>query len=198
MAERFMKTVVTPAVQAAQDHYFGRHFVINDAPERDPLTDDEIAFIRARDSFYMGSITENGWPYVQHRGGPPGFLRVISPTQLAFADFKGNRQMLSTGNLTANDRVALFFMDYPGRQRLKILGHARIEDAREHPELVKQFAEPETQDIVERIVFIDVLSFDWNCPKYITPRYTAAEVEKIVAPLKDRIAALEAQLKAKK
>lgn len=197
MAERFMKTVLTPAVQAAQDHYFGRHFVINDAPERDPLTDEEIAFIRARDSFYMASITENGWPYLQHRGGPPGFLSVISPTQLAFADFKGNRQLLSTGNLTANDRVALFFMDYPHRERLKILDHARIEDAREHPELVQQFASPETQDIVERIVFIDALSYDWNCPKYITPRYTTAEVEKIVVPLKERIAELEAQLKKK-
>ena len=133
--------------------------------------------------------------YVQHRGGQPGFLRVVSPAQLRFADYKGNRQLLSTGNLAANDRVALFLMDYPRRERLKILGHARIEDARRHPELVAQLAEPEAHGMVERLFFIDVLAFDWNCPKYITPRYTAADVESAVAPLKQRIAELEAQLK---
>jgi predicted pyridoxine 5'-phosphate oxidase superfamily flavin-nucleotide-binding protein len=143
----------------------------------------------------MATITENGWPYIQYRGGPRGFLRVVSPTQLAFADYRGNRQMLSTGNLAANDRVALFLMDYPRRERLKILGHARIEDARQHPELVAQLGEPEVQRIVERLFFIEIISFDWNCPKYITPRYTAAEVEKAVEPLRQRIAELEAQLK---
>lgn len=192
-----MQTVLTPSVQAAQQHYFGRRTVVTDAPERDPLTDEERIFIEARDTFYMATISEHGWPYVQHRGGAPGFLRVLSPTQLAFADYKGNRQMLSTGNLATNDRVALFLMDYPRRERLKILGHARVEDARQHPELVAQLAEREARGIVERLFFIDVLSFDWNCPKYITPRFTAAEVEVAVAPLKQRIAELEAQLKAR-
>ena len=192
-----MQTVLTPSVQAAQQHYFGRCVTITDAPERDALTDEERLFIEARDSFYMATISENGWPYMQHRGGAPGFLRVVSPTQLAFADYKGNRQMLSTGNLAANDRVALFLMDYPRRERLKILGHARVEDARQHPELVAQLAEPEARGIVERLFFIDVLSFDWNCPKYITPRFTTDEVEVAVAPLKQRIAELEAQLKMK-
>ena len=196
MAERFMQTVLTPSVLAAQDHYFGRHAVVDSAPGRDPLTAEERAFIEARDSFYMATVTEGGWPYVQHRGGTPGFLRVVSPTQLAFADYKGNRQMLSTGNLAANDRVALFLMDYPRRERLKILGHARVEDARQHPELVAQFAEPAARGLVERLFLIDVLSFDWNCPKYIIPRYTAAEVEAAVPPLKRRIAELEAQLKS--
>ena len=190
-----MKTVLTPSVLDAQEHYYGRRASIGSAPERDPFTEDEHAFIEARDSFYMATITESGWPYIQHRGGPRGFLKVVSPTQLAFADFTGNRQMLSTGNLAANDRVALFLMDYPRRERLKILGHARIEDARQHPELVAQFAEPEVHRIVERLFFIEVISFDWNCPKYITPRYTAAEVEKAVEPLRQRIAELEAQLK---
>jgi predicted pyridoxine 5'-phosphate oxidase superfamily flavin-nucleotide-binding protein len=134
---------------------------------------------------------------MQHRGGRPGLLRVVSPTQLAFADYKGNRQMLSTGNLATNDRLCLFFMDYPQRTRLKILGRARVLDAREHPELVAQFAEPEARGIVERMFFIEVVSYDWNCPKYITPRYTAAEVEEAVAPLRTRIAELEAQLEAR-
>ena len=193
-----MQTVLTPAVLAAQEHYYGRRATLGPAPERDPLTDEERIFIEARDSFYMATITESGWPYVQHRGGQPGFLRVVSPTQLAFADYKGNRQLLSTGNLATNDRVALFLMDYPQRTRLKILGHARVEDARQHPELVAQLAEPAARGIVERLFLLEVASFDWNCPKYITPRFTAAELEVAVAPLKQRIAELEAQLKTRK
>jgi predicted pyridoxine 5'-phosphate oxidase superfamily flavin-nucleotide-binding protein len=195
MAERFMQNVLTPSVLAAQEHYYGRRASIGSAPERDPLTEEERTFIEARDSFYMATITETGWPYIQHRGGHRGFLRVVSPTQLAFADYKGNRQMLSTGNLAANDRVALFLMDYPRRERLKILGHARVEDARQHAGLVAKLAEPEVHRLVERLFFIEVISFDWNCPKYITPRYTAAEVENAVEPLRQRIAELEAQLK---
>jgi len=197
MAEKYLEIVVTPAVARAQELYFGRSINVSDAPERDPLTADEQSFIAARDSFYMATITETGWPYVQHRGGKSGFLRVINPSTLAFADYKGNRQLISTGNLTMNDRVALFLMDYPQRTRLKILGHARVEDARQHPELVAQLAEPEASRIVERLFFIDVVSFDWNCPKYITPRYTAAEVEAVVAPLRRRITELEAKLKTK-
>ena len=194
MAGKFLELAFTPAVRAAQEHYFGRAQPIPPQPERDPLTDDETQFIQSRDSFYMATVTETGWPYMQHRGGQPGFLRVVSPTQLAFADYKGNRQMLSTGNIAANNRVCLFLMDYPQRTRLKILGHARIEDARQHPELVTQLAEPETRGIVERVFLIEVISFDWNCPKYITPRYTEAEVRAAVAPLKQRIAELEAKL----
>jgi uncharacterized protein len=195
MAERFMQNLLTPSVLAAQEHFYGRHASIGSAPERDPLTEEERTFIEARDSFYMATITESGWPYIQHRGGYRGFLRVVSPTQLAFADYKGNRQMLSTGNLAANDRVALFLMDYPGRERLKILGHARVEDARQHAGLAAKLAEPQVHSLVERLFFIEVISFDWNCPKYITPRYTAAEVEEAAEPLRQRIAELEAQLK---
>ncbi len=197
MATKFLELAITDSVRKAQEHYFGNSQRIAEAPERDALTNDETQFIQSRDSFYLATVTESGWPYMQHRGGAPGFLRVVSPTQLAFADYKGNRQMLSTGNLAANDRVCLFLMDYPARTRLKILGHAKVVDAREHPELVAQLAEPEARGIVERIFLIEVVSFDWNCPKYITPRYTAAEVEEAVAPLRERIAELEAQLKSK-
>ena len=194
MAGKFLELAFTPNVLAAQQKYFGRAQQLPPQPERDALTPDEAQFIESRDSFYLSTVSETGWPYVQHRGGKPGFLRVVSPTQLAFADYKGNRQMLSTGNLTANDRVCLFLMDYPQRTRLKILGHARTEDAREHPELVMQFATPDVHRIVERVFIVDVVSYDWNCPKYITPRYTAAEVEEAVAPLRQRIAELEAEL----
>lgn len=195
MADNFLKLAVTESVRKAQEHYFGESQDFVSTPQRDALREDEIAFIGARDSFYISTISENGWPYIQHRGGRAGFLRVLSPQTLAFADYRGNRQMLSTGNLAANNRVALFLMDYPQRTRLKILGHARVEDARQHPELVQQLAEPDVQRIVERLFFIEIVSFDWNCPKYITPRYTAQEINELMRPLKERIAELEAKLK---
>ena len=195
MPNRFKQIMLTPAALAAQEHYYGRRAEVTAAPQCDPLTDEAREFIGARDSFYLATVTETGWPYVQHRGGKPGFLRVLSPTRLAFADFGGNRQMLSTGNLAANDRVALFLMDYPRRERLKILGHARVDDARQHPELVQRLSESDVHRIVERLFFIEVVSFDWNCPKFITPRYTVDEIRELVAPLKHRIAELEAELK---
>jgi len=178
MANGYRKIMFTPLVLAAQKHFYGRSQEQLTAPERDPLTDEERDFIQARDSFYMATVTADGWPYVQHRGGPVGFLRVLDPHTLAFADYKGNRQLLSTGNLASNDRVSLFLMDYPRRERLKILGHARIEDARQNLALVAQFALPESQPLVERVFFIDLVSFDWNCSQHITPRYTAAQLEK--------------------
>jgi hypothetical protein len=197
MADHFMHLVTTPAVRRAQEHYFGTSSTAGGGGAgRDVLTADEIAFIQSRDSFYLASVNSDQWPYIQHRGGKPGFLRVTGPTSLAFADYRGNRQMLTTGNLADNDRVCLFLMDYPQRARLKILGRAKVDDAREHPDLVRELAEPEAQRIVERIVRIEVAGYDWNCPKYITPRFTAAEVQEAMAPLKARIAELEAELAA--
>jgi len=196
MAAKYMQMVLTPAVQAAEDHFYGRHQAVESAPERDALTDEELVHIRARDSFYMATTNSDGWPYVQHRGGPPGFLHVIGPNQLGFADFRGNRQMLTTGNLEGDHRVALFLMDYPRRERLKLLGHARVLDAREHAALADQLCPwPEMRKTVERLFLIDVVSFDWNCPQHITPRYTEAEVNAVVATLTARIAELEQQLR---
>jgi predicted pyridoxine 5'-phosphate oxidase superfamily flavin-nucleotide-binding protein len=195
MAEKFLELLVTPAVAQAQARYYGRGPARAGHPAgADAFTADETQFIESRDSFYLSTVSESGWPYVQHRGGPPGFLHVVSPASLAFADFTGNRQLLTTGNLAANDRVCLFLMDYPQRTRLKILGHAHTVDARTHPDLVARFAAPDTQRRVERVVLIEVVSFDWNCPKYISPRYTVAEVQALVKPLQDRIAELENQL----
>lgn len=196
MAEKFMQLVLTPAVKAAQERYFGKHQTVAGAPERDPFTDDEAAFIARRDSFYMATTNSDGWPYIQHRGGPAGFLRALGLHQLGFADFSGNRQMLTTGNLDGNNRVALFLMDYPNRERLKILGHARVFDARDHTSLADQLTPaPELRSKIERLFLVEVVSFDWNCPQYITPRFTGAEVERAVAPLRARIAELEAQLR---
>ena len=187
--------MLTSEVLAAQQHYYGRAAQIDDAPERDQLTEEERTFIAARDSFYLGTISESGWPYIQHRGGPCGFLRVLDEQTLAFADYGGNRQMLSTGNLATNDRVTLFLMDYPRRERLKILGHARVLDARDQAELARR-VHPAGSDQArpERIFVIDVLSYDWNCPKFITPRYTSEEVAAVTEPLRRRIAELEQQV----
>lgn len=193
MADRFMHTVLTPAVLAAERHYYGRTYpTFAAAPERDVLTAGEAEFIAQRDSFYMATITEAGWPYLQHRGGARGFLRVTGPNELMFADHGGNRQLISVGSLAVNDRVSLFLMDYPARERLKILGHAKVLDAREYPDLVAEIAPPGGHAAnVERIFVIDVLSYDWNCPKFITPRFTAAEIE--AASLQARLAPLDAE-----
>ena len=198
MAGQYLETYFTPDVLAAQSRYYGRSQVIPLQPERDPLSAEEIEFIARRDSFYMATVTSDGWPYVQHRGGPPGFLKVIDPQTLGFADFKGNRQLLSTGNLAACDRVSLFLMDYPRRERLKILGQARVLDAGEHRDLAEKLTPaPELRAKVERLFLITVISFDWNCAQYITPRYSEAEVREAVAALQQRVGELEAALRQK-
>jgi predicted pyridoxine 5'-phosphate oxidase superfamily flavin-nucleotide-binding protein len=194
MARKYAEIAMTPAVREAQQLYFGRSPHVPAGAGPDPLGPEEMAFIAERDSFYMATVSETGWPYLQHRGGRPGFLRVLDPHTLAFPDYKGNRQLLSTGNISVNDRVSLFLMDYPRRERLKILGHARVEPV--SPELVEKVTESDAHPPVERLFFIDVASFDWNCSQYITPRYTATDVEGAIGPLKTRIAELEAELDA--
>ncbi len=195
MSRLFLQLATTPAVLKAQDQTYGRARPVSGGAEPDPLGPHERDYIAARDSFYMASVTESGWPYVQHRGGRRGFLRVLGPTTIGFADYEGNHQLLSTGNLTADDRVALILMDYPNQRRLKILGHARIEPAGTNPALVEQVvADPSTRALVERVVVIEVTAFDWNCPKYITPRFTADEVRDATAPLVHRIDELEQEV----
>ena len=195
MANGFLQTYFTRDVLDSQQKYFGRSQQ-NDAPiERDPLGAEEVEFITRRDSFYMATVNSDGWPYVQHRGGPAGFLRVLDAYTLGFADFRGNRQLVSTGNVISNDRVALFLMDYRQRERLKINGHVHVLDAREHTQLADGLAPPLLRAKTERIFLIETLSFDWNCSQYITPRYTSDEMETIVAALHTRIAELEEKVR---
>ena len=198
MAQKYLDMTFTDAVCHVKTQYYGRAGKLTGAPDRDPLGDAEAEFIGARDGFYLGTISESGRPYIQRRGRPASFLRVLNGTTLMFADYKGNRQLLSTGNISINDRVALFLMDYTHCERLKILGHAHVADARLHSELVVEVSDANTRSSVERLVFIDVVSFDWNYPKYITPRYSAAEIEELAGPLRARIIELEAQLQAAK
>jgi predicted pyridoxine 5'-phosphate oxidase superfamily flavin-nucleotide-binding protein len=141
----------------------------------------EVDFIAARDGFYLATLSETGWPYVQFRGGPPGFLRVRGDRELGFADFRGNRQYISTGNAAANDRVSIFLMDYAQRRRLKIFGHMRTIERSDDPALSAQLAVPDYPAVVERAVLITVEAFDWNCPQHITPRFTEDEIARAFA-----------------
>ena len=199
MPSRFQAETFTPAVLDAQRRYYGGSAQREPTGEPDRLGPGEMEFIVERDSFVMATVTPDGWPYVQHRGGPPGFLHVLDPQTLAFADFKGNRQLISTGNLSAESRVALLLIDHAQRQRLKLLGRARVLDAREHPDLADRLAPtPALRKKVERLVLIDVVAFDWNCPAWITPRYTATEIEEMVGPMRRRLEELESAGAAKK
>lgn len=195
MAHRFSELMFTPAVKALQERFGSRdtyrRFEEPDAPRRDRLTAQETAFVTARDSFYLASVSENGWPYVQHRGGPPGFLRILDERTLGFADFRGNRQYLSAGNLSRDDRVALFLMDYPNRRRLKLLGRVRIVEPDDDAELVNRLRIEGYPARVERALLIRVEAFDWNCSQHITPRYSEAELRPAIAHLQQRIAQLE-------
>ncbi|HET9351944.1 MAG TPA: pyridoxamine 5'-phosphate oxidase family protein [Burkholderiales bacterium] len=198
MSHRFADIAFTSAVKAVQEQYRSRpqnERLQQAGAPHDALGDAEAAFIAERDSFYMATVSETGWPYVQHRGGPPGFLKVLGPKQLAFADFRGNTQLISAGNAASNDRVSLILMDYRHRQRLKILGRIRFEDAsRADAQIVKAVQLPDYRSRVERLGVIEVEAFDWNCPQHITPRFTEAEVRSAVQPLHERIAELEAKL----
>ena len=196
MTSRFLNLVFSPSVKEAQQRYGSREAYSrrDGATEPDQLTENEAQFIATRDSMYMASIGANGWPYIQHRGGPPGFIKVLNARSLGIADFRGNRQYVSVGNLADDNRVALFLMDYPRRARLKILGRARAVDLAQASDLASALIDPGYGAKVERGIVIDVEAFDWNCPQHITPRYTLAEIEPSIAALKARIAELEAEV----
>jgi predicted pyridoxine 5'-phosphate oxidase superfamily flavin-nucleotide-binding protein len=159
----------------------------------DTVTPNVAAFVAERDSFYMATVSETGWPYVQHRGGPPGFLKVLNGKTLGFADYRGNRQYISVGNLKADDRVALILMDYANRARLKIYAHVEIVPLDADPALAQRVATSGYKAVPERIVLLHLVAFDWNCPQHITPRFTEREIAEGIRPLRDRLAELEAE-----
>ncbi|WP_280304808.1 pyridoxamine 5'-phosphate oxidase family protein [Nocardia neocaledoniensis] len=161
--------------------------------EADRIGPDEAAFIGERDSFYLATVGETGWPYIQHRGGAPGFLRVLDSRTLAFADFRGNKQYISRGNLDHDNRVSLFLMDYAAQARMKIFGRARAVEAADDPELVASLAVDGYRAHVERAVVIEVEAFDWNCRQHIPALYPRAAVAEAMGVLRERIAELEAE-----
>ena len=193
MTSRFMDIMLTPEVQAAQARCYGRSQRRPGHAGPEVLGEPEAAFIAGMDSFYLGSVNPEGWPYVQHRGGPRGFLKVLGPSTLGFADLKGNRQLLTTGHLAHDSRVCLFLMNYPLQARLKILGRAQVLDVQEDPALAEALVEPGRASATERLIRIQVAAFDWNCPQHITRRFTEEEVSEAIRPLQLRIAELEAE-----
>jgi predicted pyridoxine 5'-phosphate oxidase superfamily flavin-nucleotide-binding protein len=198
MTHRFAEIAFTSAVKAAQARDGSRpqcERMAERGGPSDALSAREAAFIAARDSFYLATVSETGWPYVQHRGGPLGFLKVIDLHTLAFADFGGNRQFVTVGNVASNDRIALFLMDYAQQVRLKLLGRMRIYDLGDAPpEVVFEVELPGYAARIERVAVIEVAAFDWNCPQHISPRFTEEEIRSSVQSLLDRVAALEVEL----
>lgn len=195
MSYGFLDIAVTPSVAAVQRAMGSDRLYQNFKGHRefDKLTPDEVAFIGQRDSFYIATVSETGWPYVQHRGGPAGFLKVVDEKTLAFADYRGNRQYISVGNLAADDRAALILMDYAHQARLKMYVHVEAVPLEADADLAALVSVAGYRAKPERILRLHLAAFDWNCPQHITPRFTEAEVAAAVQPLRDRLAALEAE-----
>jgi predicted pyridoxine 5'-phosphate oxidase superfamily flavin-nucleotide-binding protein len=194
MAHQFSKIMFTDAIKNLQERYGSRRQyerMAQSGPNNDRLGPNEVEFIAQRDSFYIASEGENGWPYMQHRGGPKGFLTVIDGRTVTFADFSGNKQYISAGNVTRNDKVSLFLMDYPHQTRLKILGHAEIIDPKANPVLANAVGLPGYAAQVERIFRIRVAAFEWNCPQHITPRFTHEELQESMEPLLRQLSELK-------
>lgn len=195
MAKQFTNIAFTEGVKKTQTDYGSRKIyqkLEQQGISEDQLADREIEFITARDSFYMGTVNSNQYPYIQFRGGPTGFLKVLDKTTLGFVDFVGNLQYLSVGNLRDNDRIFLFLMDYAHRRRLKIWGRAQVID--DNPDLLKALSNPNYQAEKARVFLIKVEAFDWNCPQHIPIRYSETEVAQMIEPLQARIRELEEQL----
>ncbi|WP_028748345.1 pyridoxamine 5'-phosphate oxidase family protein [Rhizobium mesoamericanum] len=194
MPYHFLEVAVTPSVRAAQANMgVDQIWLGADNRPSDTFTEDEIAFIASRDSFYMASVSETGWPYVQHRGGKAGFLKVVDQRTMAFADYRGNRQYISAGNFAANDRACLFLMDYVRRARLKIYAYVERLALDADQELTDLVSDPTYKGRAERIFKLRLEAFDWNCPQHIIPRYTEQQIEQAIAPLREQLQRMETE-----
>ena len=195
MVYGFLDIAATPAVKDAQAANGSLNYWEGFRGDRafDRFTEAEAGFIARRDSFYMATVSETGWPYMQHRGGPAGFLRVLDERTLGFADYRGNRQYVSLGNVAGDDRASLFLMDYPNRSRLKIFAHVEVRDVAGALELADAIAVPGYEAKIERAMLFHLETFDWNCPQHITPRFTETEIAAALVPLHERVSALESE-----
>jgi predicted pyridoxine 5'-phosphate oxidase superfamily flavin-nucleotide-binding protein len=196
MAKNYAEIAFTESVKRQQEQYGSRQqYARMDRLARGTtLTFAETEFIAARDGFYLATVGEHGYPYVQFRGGPQGFLRVMDSQTLGYADFRGNRQYLTLGNLDQNDRAALILMDYANRSRLKIYARIEVNLANDRPDLIERLRVPEYDAELERVMLLHVEAFDWNCPQHITPRFTMEEIQAMNVPIYKHIAKLEAEL----
>ena len=197
MARNYRHTLFSDAVKTLQERHGSRaSYLKMDAGADgtpDALTAKELDYIALRDSFYMASVTADGWPYMQHRGGPAGFLRHIAGNRIGFADYRGNRQYISTANLADDDRVSLFLMDYPNKDRLKLVGHAHSVELADDPALVTSLMPDGYRAVPERAFLIDVIGWEWNCSQHITPRFTEAEISAAIQPMAAELNQLRAE-----
>ncbi len=197
MARAFAEIAFTPAVRAAQQRQGSAAIydrMLTPAADRaNLLGPEEVAFVAARDGFYQATTSETGWPYVQFRGGPAGFLKVLDEKTIAYADFRGNRQYVSAGNLAGDDRISMILMDYPNRRRLKVFGRARLVEKNDDPDLVASLHVDGYRARPERAVVITIEGLDWNCPQHIPVRLTREELEPHLAPLRDELSRLQAE-----
>lgn len=196
MLESYGSVAFTAEVKALQERYGSRKAYENlekKAPEP-TLSNNEKHFIQDRDSFYMASMGENGFPYIQHRGGKKGFLHMIDSVTLGFADLRGNKQYISIGNTATNPKVSLILMDYVHQARLKIYAEVETLDINSHSDLASLLIPEGYENIAERIVLLHVKAFDWNCPKYITPRYSVEEINEMITPMREHIEKLELEV----
>ncbi len=197
MGRAYSDITFTPAVREVQRSMGSRAryaFLDQMQDRQDSLGEREIAFIEEMDHFYQATVSETGWPYVQHRGGPKGFLRALDAKTLAFADFRGNLQYLSVGNLKLDDRISMILVDYARQVRMKIIGRTRIVEAADDPALMELLQMPGYKARIERAFIITVEGYDWNCPQHITPRCTEQEVTAMTAPLLAQLKQLKEQV----
>lgn len=197
MSHKFFDLTFTPSMKAAQERYGSRRSYSRfegGEPDFYGLGEAENDVIAQRDGFYLSTVNASGQPYVQFRGGPAGFLKVLDKETLGFADFRGNSQYISTGNMAENGRAALFLMDYPNQTRLKILARSEVNDAKDVPELIAKLAVRNYKATIERAMILHVDAFDWNCQQHITPRYTIEEIRELNSPLYEHIAKLEPEV----
>ena len=196
MAKNFSEIAFTASVKAQQEQYGSRqqYARMGRVAHGTTLTLAETEFIAVRDGFYLATVGETGYPYVQFRGGPPGFLRVLDAQTLGCADFRGNRQYITVGNLDQNNRAALILMDYPNRSRLKLYARIEVISAKDRPELMEKLDVPGYDAKIERAMLLHIEAFDWNCPQHITPRFTMEEIQEMNRPLYEHITKLETEL----
>ncbi len=185
MARAFAKIAFTPSVRKEQERLGSADayakFLSAEADGGDRLSEAESMFIAARDGFYQASVSETGWPYVQFRGGPRGFVKILDENTIAYADFRGNRQYVSVGNLAKNNRISLILMDYPNRRRLKVWGRVKLVNIEDDPELLAQLHDESYRARPQRAVIITIDAFDWNCPQHIPQRMTMEELEECLS-----------------
>lgn len=193
MAKNFAEIAFTDAVKELQEKHGSRkgYERMEKFNVIDGLSENEMDFIENRDSFYLASIGVKNFPYIQHRGGPKGFVKVIDKNTIGFIDFTGNKQYISVGNFATNNNVALIMMDYPARARLKIFATADIVELKDNPELLESLDLGEYKYRPERMMVFHIEAYDWNCPQHITPRFTVEEIENALKPQLEKITQLE-------